>query len=70
MIDLEKVDNAYEAVDKKLGQVIEDLELNYFEIIHILAMLECKVKEQNISAYLLETVTRFAKEQNEQDAGV
>lgn len=70
MIDNTKVDKGFDVIDKAYNTAVNDLKLNYFEILHITAMMDMKIRQQNINGYLLETVTRFAQEQNEQDAGV
>ena len=67
-INNERIDNGFDILDEAMGKAINDCKLNFFEVLTVLAMLDTKVKQNNISQYLLETVTRFQEKMNEEDS--
>ena len=66
-IDNEKIDEAFDMLDKTMETIFNDIHLNYYEILTILSMMDAKVKQNHISQYILETVTRFQERMNEED---
>ena len=50
-----------------MGKAINEHKLNFFEVLTVLSMLDTKIKQNNISQYLLETVTRFQETINKED---
>lgn len=62
-----RIDAGFDILDDALARAINDHKLNYYEILTITAMLDSKVKQNNISQYLLETVTRFQEKINRED---
>ena len=66
-INNERIDKGFDILDEALGKIINDHKLNFFEVLTVLTMLDTKVKQNNISQYLLETVTRFQETINSED---
>ncbi len=50
-----------------MAEVVNEHKLNFYEILTILAMMDSKIKQNNISQYLIETVTRFQEQTNKED---
>ena len=67
LIDNERVDMAYDLIDEAMEEAVKEHRLNYYEILTVLTLMETKVKQNNISQYLMETVTKFSKQLNEED---
>jgi hypothetical protein len=67
MIDDNKINIGYDLLDEAMEKIINKHKLNYFEVLTIIAMMDSKVKQNNISQYLIETVTRFQEKMNEED---
>lgn len=67
LIDNEKVDIAFDLIDAAMEEAVNENHLNYYEILTVLTLMDTKVKQNNISQYLIETVTRFQKQCNEED---
>lgn len=59
IIDNDKIDVGFNELDISMEKIINEHKLNFYEVLSILAMMDTKVKQNNISQYLLETVTRF-----------
>ena len=66
-IDNERIDEAFNILDNAMEKIFNDLHLNYYEILTVLSMMDAKVKQNHISQYILETVTRFQERMNEED---
>ena len=66
-INNECIDEAFDILDNAMEEIFNDLHLNYYEILTILSMMDAKVKQNHISQYILETVTRFQERMNEED---
>ena len=67
LIDNEKIDVGFNELDIAMEKIINEHKLNFYEVLSILAMMDTKVKQNNISQYLLETVTRFQELLNKED---
>jgi hypothetical protein len=67
MISNDKIDAGFDILDSAMEKIVNEHKLNFFEIITILAMMDTKVKQNNINQYLLETVTRFQEKMNRED---
>ena len=67
MIDNEKINIGFDEIDEAMAKVVNEHHLNFYEILTILAMMDSKVKQNNISQYLIETVTRFQQQSNKED---
>ena len=50
-----------------MEKIVNEHKLNFYEVLSILAMMDTKVKQNNISQYLLETVTKFQELLNKED---
>ena len=67
MIDNETCVKAYEDIYKYFYELVKNHNLNFFEASHILTMLQEKLKDNNINAYLIETVTKYAENANKKE---
>tara|TARA_R110000824_G_scaffold6766_7_gene31234 strand:- start:1443 stop:1670 length:228 start_codon:yes stop_codon:yes gene_type:complete len=67
LIDNERVDMAFDLIDAAMEEAVNEHRLNYYEILTVITLMETKVKQNNISQYLMETVTKFSKQLNEED---
>ena len=67
LIDNEKIDVGFNELDMAMEKIVNEHKLNFYEVLSILAMMDTKVKQNNISQYLLETVTRFQELLNKED---
>ena len=67
LIDNEKIDVGFNELDMAMEKIVNEHKLNFYEALSILAMMDTKVKQNNISQYLLETVTRFQELLNKED---
>ena len=67
LIDNEKIDVGFDELDIAMEKIINEHKLNFYEVLSVLAMMDTKVKQNNISQYLLETVTRFQELLNKED---
>jgi hypothetical protein len=67
LIDNEKIDVGFNELDIAMEKIINEHKLNFYEVLSVLAMMDTKVKQNNISQYLLETVTRFQELLNKED---
>ena len=67
IIDNDKIDIGFNELDISMEKIINEHKLNFYEVLSILAMMDTKVKQNNISQYLLETVTRFQELLNRED---
>ena len=67
IISNERIDEGFNILDAAMEKIFNDLHLNYYEILTVLAMMDAKVKQNHISQYILETVTRFQERMNEED---
>ena len=67
LIDNEKIDVGFNELDMAMEKIVNAHKLNFYEALSILAMMDTKVKQNNISQYLLETVTRFQELLNKED---
>jgi len=66
-INNDKINTGFNIIDEALSKIVNEHHLNYFEILTIIAMMDTKIKQNNISQYLLETVTRFQEKSNRED---
>jgi hypothetical protein len=67
IINNDKINVGFDLIDEAMSNVVNKHHLNFYEILTILAMMDAKVKQNNISQYLIETVTRFQQESNKED---
>jgi hypothetical protein len=67
LIDNEKINLGFDIIDNAMAEVVNEHKLNFYEILTILAMMDSKIKQNNISQYLIETVTRFQEQTNKED---
>ena len=67
LIDNDKIDAGFNELDMAMEKIVNEHKLNFYEVLSILAMMDTKVKQNNISQYLLETVTRFQELLNRED---
>ena len=67
LIDNEKIDVGFNELDIAMEKIINEHKLNFYEVLSVLAMMDTKVKQNNISQYLLETVTKFQELLNKED---
>jgi hypothetical protein len=67
MVDNDKISIGFDIIDKAMEKAVNTHKLNFYEILTILAMMDSKVKQNNITQYLLETVTRFQERANKED---
>ena len=66
-INNDKVEVGFNELDMAMEKIVNEHKLNFYEILSILAMMDTKVKQNNISQYLLETVTKFQELLNKED---
>ena len=66
-INNDKVELGFNELDMAMEKIVNEHKLNFYEILSILAMMDTKVKQNNISQYLLETVTKFQELLNKED---
>ncbi|KKN46018.1 hypothetical protein LCGC14_0677120 [marine sediment metagenome] len=62
-----RIDAGYDVLDKAFEVIFNKHHLNFFEALTVLAMMDVKIKQNNISQYLIETVTRFQQKMNRED---
>jgi hypothetical protein len=67
VVNNDKINIGYDILDEAMSKIVNDHKLNYYEILTIIAMMDTKVKQNNISQYLIETVTRFQEQSNKED---
>jgi len=63
----DKINVGFDLLDSAMEKIVNEHKLNFYEILTILAMMDTKVKQNNITQYLLETVTRFQEMTNRED---
>ena len=66
-INNDKVELGFNELDIAMEKIVNEHKLNFYEVEAILAMMDTKVKQNNISQYLLETVTKFQELLNKED---
>jgi hypothetical protein len=66
-LDQDKIAEAYKKLDDYMGETINVLKLNPYELDVVFAMMRSNIAQQNISAYMAETVTRFSEKLNQED---
>jgi hypothetical protein len=66
-INNDKVELGFNELDIAMEKIVNEYKLNFYEVGAILAMMDTKVKQNNISQYLLETVTKFQELLNKED---
>ena len=66
-INNDKVELGFNELDIAMEKIVNEYKLNFYEVGAILAMMDTKVKQSNISQYLLETVTKFQELLNKED---
>ena len=66
-INNDKIEVGFNELDIAMEKIVNEHKLNFYEVLSILAMMDTKVKQNNISQYLLETVTRFQELLNKED---
>ena len=66
-INNDNIELGFNELDIAMEKIVNDHKLNFYEILSILAMMDTKVKQNNISQYLLETVTKFQELLNKED---
>ena len=67
IINNDKINIGFDLIDEAMAKAVNEHKLNFYEILTILAMMDAKVKQNNISQYLIETVTRFQEQTNKED---
>ncbi len=67
LIDNDKLETGFNELDIAMEKIVNEHKLNFYEVLSILAMMDTKVKQNNISQYLLETVTKFQELLNKED---
>ena len=67
LINNDKVELGFNELDMAMEKIVNEHKLNFYEVLSILAMMDTKVKQNNISQYLLETVTKFQELLNKED---
>ena len=67
LINNDKVELGFNELDIAMEKIVNEHKLNFYEVLSILAMMDTKVKQNNISQYLLETVTKFQELLNKED---
>lgn len=67
IINNDKINVGFDLLDSAMEKIVNEHKLNFYEILTILAMMDTKVKQNNITQYLLETVTRFQEQTNKED---
>ena len=63
----DKINVGFDILDEAMNNMINTHKLNFYEVLTVLAMMDTKVKQNNISQYLIETVTRFQEQANKED---
>ena len=66
-INNDNIELGFNELDKAMEKIVNEHKLNFYEILSILSMMDTKVKQNNISQYLLETVTKFQELLNKED---
>ncbi len=66
-INNDRISIGFDLIDDAMEKAVNEHKLNYYEILTIIAMMDSKVKQNNISQYLIETVTRFQEMSNKED---
>ena len=66
-INNDKIELGFDELDIAMEKIVNEHKLNFYEVLSILAMMDTKVKQNNISQYLLETVTKFQELLNKED---
>ena len=67
LINNDRVEIGFNKLDIAMEKIVNEHKLNFYEVLSILAMMDTKVKQNNISQYLLETVTKFQELLNKED---
>jgi len=67
LINNDKIEVGFNELDTAMEKIVNEHKLNFYEVLSILAMMDTKVKQNNISQYLLETVTKFQELLNKED---
>tara|TARA_R100000908_G_C3635757_1_gene74417 strand:+ start:200 stop:424 length:225 start_codon:yes stop_codon:yes gene_type:complete len=67
LINNDRVEIGFNELDISMEKIVNEHKLNFYEVLSILAMMDTKVKQNNISQYLLETVTKFQELLNKED---
>ena len=63
----DRINIGFDLLDSATEKIVNEHKLNFYEILTTLAMMDSKVKQNNITQYLLETVTRFQEQTNKED---
>ena len=67
IINNDKISIGFDILDEAMNDMVNKHKLNFYEVLTVLAMMDTKVKQNNISQYLIETVTRFQEQVNKED---
>ncbi len=67
LINNDKIEVGFDELDMAMEKIVNEHKLNFYEVLSILAMMDTKIKQNNISQYLLETVTKFQELLNKED---
>ena len=67
LINNDRVEIGFNELDIAMEKIVNEHKLNFYEVLSILAMMDTKVKQNNISQYLLETVTKYQELLNKED---
>jgi hypothetical protein len=67
IINNDKINIGFDLIDEAMENMVNTHKLNFYEVLTVLAMMDTKVKQNNISQYLIETVTRFQEQVNKED---
>ena len=67
IVNNDRITEGFDLLDSAMEKIVNEHHLNFYEILTILAMMDSKVKQNNTTQYLLETVTRFQEQTNKED---
>ena len=67
IVNNDRITEGFDLLASAMEKIVNEHHLNFYEILTILAMMDSKVKQNNTTQYLLETVTRFQEQTNKED---
>jgi len=66
-LNKEKISKAYKELDAFVCKFVNDDKMNFYEVMVVFAMMDGNIKQQNISKYLIDSVSRFSQLLNAED---
>ena len=66
-INNDKIELGFDELDIAMEKIVNEHKLNFYEILSILEIMATKVRHNNQSQYLMETVTMFQELLNKED---